>query len=58
LIGTWMTILTVFLYLVILVLAHGAPAVNEALNYVADTLLFAGSALALASALPKSKPYH
>jgi len=28
-------------------------AVNEALNYVADTLLFAGAALVLASALPR-----
>ena len=28
------------------------PAVNEALNYVADTWLYAGAALALASALP------
>ena len=26
---------------------------NEALNYVADTLLYAGAALALASALPR-----
>lgn len=52
-IGTWMTVLTVFLYLIILVLARGAPEINEALNYVADTLLYAGSALALASALPR-----
>ncbi len=52
-IGAWMTVLTVFLYLIILVLAHGAPEINEGLNYVADTLLFAGSALALASALPR-----
>ena len=52
-IGAWMTVLTVFLYLIILILARGAPSINEALNYVADTLLFAGSALALASALPR-----
>lgn len=56
-IGAVMTILTVFLYLfdlVILAFTHGgsAPEINEALNYVADTLLFGGSALALASALP------
>lgn len=51
-IGAWVTVLTVFLYLIILLLAHGDSAINEALNYVADTLLFAGSALALASALP------
>jgi uncharacterized membrane protein len=52
-IGAVMTIVTVFLYLVILLLAHGGPAINEAINYVADTLLYAGSALALASALPR-----
>jgi hypothetical protein len=51
-IGGLMTVLTLFLYLVILILAHGAPAINEGLNYVADTLLYAGAALVLASALP------
>ena len=55
-IGALMTFLTVFLYLTILMLAHGGSAseINEGLNYVADTLLFAGSALALASALPRN----
>jgi uncharacterized membrane protein len=53
LIGAWMTAVTLFLYLPILVLAHGGPQMNEALNYVADTLLYAGAALALASALPR-----
>ena len=48
-----MTVLTLFLYLVILILAHGGPDINEALNYVADTLLFAGATLALASAVPR-----
>ncbi len=54
-IGALMTFLTVFLYLTILILAHGGstPQINEAINYVADTLLYAGAALALASALPK-----
>jgi uncharacterized membrane protein len=52
-IGVLMTAVTVFLYLPILVLAHGGPEINEGLNYVADTLLFAGAALALASALPQ-----
>ncbi len=54
-IGALMTFLTVFLYLTILILAHGGstPQINEASNYVADTLLYAGAALALASALPK-----
>lgn len=54
-IGALMTALTLFLYLPILILAHGGsvPQINEELNYVADTLLFAGAALALASALPR-----
>ena len=53
-IGALMTVLTLFLYMVILVRAHGGSEINEALNYVADTLLYAGSALALASALPRA----
>ena len=54
-IGALMTALTLFLYLPILILVHGgtAPEINEALNYVVDTLLYAGAALALASALPR-----
>ncbi|MFZ0864769.1 MAG: DoxX family membrane protein [Candidatus Sulfotelmatobacter sp.] len=54
-IGALMTALTLFLYLPILILAHGGstPEINEALNYVADTLLYAGAALVLASALPR-----
>ena len=52
-IGALMTALTLFLYLVILILAHGGAEINEGLNYVADTLLYAGAALALASALPR-----
>ena len=52
-IGALMTGLTVFPYLAILLLARGAPEFNEAINYVADTLLYAGSALAVASALPR-----
>jgi uncharacterized membrane protein len=51
-IGALMTVLTLFPYMVMLVRAHGAPEFNEAINYVADTLLYAGAALALASALP------
>ena len=54
-IGALMTVLTLCLYLPILILAHGVPAINEELNYVADTLLYAGAALALASALPRRK---
>jgi uncharacterized membrane protein len=52
-IGALMIVLTLFLYLLILILAHGSTEINEALNYVADTLLFAGAALALAWALPR-----
>jgi uncharacterized membrane protein len=54
-IGALMTALTLVPYLVILILAHGGstPEITEAINYVADTLLFAGAALALASALPR-----
>ena len=52
-IGAFMTAVTLLLYLPLLALAHGGPQINEALNYIADTLLYAGSALALASALPR-----
>jgi hypothetical protein len=54
-IGALATALTLFLYLPILILAYrggSIEAINVGINYVADTLLFAGSALALASALP------
>ncbi len=56
-IGALMTALTLVLYLVILILALGRSAseINEGVNYVADTLLYAGAALALASALPGSR---
>jgi len=54
-IGALMTGLTLFLYLPVLLLARGGstPEINQALNYVADTLLFAGAALSLAAALPR-----
>jgi uncharacterized membrane protein len=52
-IGALMTVLTLVLYGLILIRAHGGPEINEALNYVADTLLYAGAALVLASALPR-----
>jgi len=51
-IGALVTFLTLFPYLLMLILAHGGSEINEALNYVADTLLFAGAALVLALALP------
>jgi uncharacterized membrane protein len=54
-IGALMTALTLFLYLPIWILARGGttPEVMEAINYVFDTLLYAGAALVLASALPR-----
>jgi uncharacterized membrane protein len=54
-IGALMTALTLFLYLPILILAFkgSPPEFNDALNYAADTLLYAGAALALAWALPR-----
>lgn len=57
-IGALMTALTLSLYLVLLILALGGSMteINEELNYVADTLLYAGAALALASALPHPRP--
>ena len=55
-IGALMTILTAFPYLLILIHALGGSDtdVNTALNYVADTLLYAGAALAVALASPVS----
>lgn len=54
-VGMIMTALTAFLYLPILIQVHAGstPQITEAINYVADTLLFAGTALVLASALPR-----
>jgi uncharacterized membrane protein len=54
-IGALMTVVTVFLYLPIWILARGGttPEIMEAINYVFDTLFYAGTALVLASALPR-----
>jgi uncharacterized membrane protein len=54
-IGALMTVLTLYPYLLILIHSSGGTPteINDALNYVADMLLYAGSALALASALPR-----
>jgi uncharacterized membrane protein len=54
-IGALMTSLTLFLYLPDWILARGGttPEIMEAINYVFDTLLYAGTALVLASALPR-----
>ena len=47
-----MTVLTLFPYVLILIFARGESDINEAINYVADTWLYAGAALLVASALP------
>jgi uncharacterized membrane protein len=56
-IGALMTALTLFLYVPAWILARGGttPEIMEAINYVFDTLLYAGAALALASALPRDR---
>ena len=51
LLGLVVTLLVLFLYLPILAAAQ-PPALMEGLNYVADTLLFAGTVLLLAAATP------
>jgi uncharacterized membrane protein len=53
--GTLMTFLTLFLYLPMWFLARGGSMleVNQQIDNVFDTLLFAGAALLLASALPR-----
>ncbi|MGD0891969.1 MAG: DoxX family membrane protein [Terracidiphilus sp.] len=53
-VGALMTALTLFLYVPVLILAYRGASTdfNDAINYVADTLLYAGSALALALASP------
>lgn len=53
-IGALMTALTLALYLPMLMHASGVEGINEGISYLADTLLYAGSALALALALPRS----
>jgi uncharacterized membrane protein len=56
--GTWVVLLVVFIYGPILISALSKPATDvkvEGINYFADTLLFAGAVLAVASA-NKSSP--
>ena len=49
--GIAMLALTAFLYLPIYAMASGTAALVEGVNYVADTMLFAGACLLLAEAL-------
>jgi uncharacterized membrane protein YphA (DoxX/SURF4 family) len=52
-VGLVMTLLTLFLYLPILLMASGVPAGLEGANYVWDTLLYAGAVLLVAEGAPK-----
>jgi hypothetical protein len=55
--GTWLVLLVLFVYGPILIAALSNPGTDvqvEGINYFADTLLFAGAVLAVASATPRS----
>ncbi|MBB5330962.1 hypothetical protein [Tunturiibacter gelidoferens] len=52
-VGLVMTLLTLFLYLPIFLMASGVPAGLEGANYVWDTLLYAGAVLLVAEGAPK-----
>jgi uncharacterized membrane protein len=55
--GTWMVLLVLFIYGPILIAQMSDPSTAakvEGINYFADTLLFAGAILALASATPRT----
>lgn len=53
-IGMMMTLLTAFLFLPMLVINRDPALMIEGINYVADTLMFGGTALLVAGALPRS----
>jgi uncharacterized membrane protein YphA (DoxX/SURF4 family) len=55
-VGLLFTVLTFLLYLPILTTATKPSEMNEGINYVADTLLFAGAVLLLAAAIPRTNP--
>jgi uncharacterized membrane protein len=55
--GTWIVLLVLFIYGPILIVQMSDPSTAakvEGINYFADTLLFAGAVLALASATPRT----
>ena len=55
--GTWIVLLVLFIYGPILIVQLSDPSTAvkvEGINYFADTLLFAGAILALASATPRT----
>jgi uncharacterized membrane protein len=56
--GTWLVLLVLFIYGPILISSLANPSTDiqvEGINYFADTLLYAGAILALASAMPRDK---
>lgn len=56
-VGGWILLLVLVIYGPVLILAlsdHATPVQVEGINYFADTLLFAGTILAVASASPRS----
>jgi len=53
--GLWTLVLTLVVYLPIFFSACGGMELIEGVNYVWDTLLFAGTILLLASAMPEDK---
>ena len=55
--GAWIVLLVLFIYGPILIAAMADPSTGvkvEGINYFADTLLFGGAILALASATPRT----
>jgi uncharacterized membrane protein len=52
LLGVTITLVVLFIYVPMLVFAAQPSEVNNAVNYVADTVLFAGSIFLLAAAIP------
>lgn len=61
LLGAWLLVLVVAVYIPFLAVSLAAPEVAvqvQGLNYLADTLLFAGVVLALANAAPAPKQPH
>jgi hypothetical protein len=52
--GLLVTLLVLFVYGPMLAVATQGSQINEAVNYIADTLLFAGAVLLVAEASPVS----
>ncbi len=53
-VGTWAALLTFLFYLPILLANHGPAQITESVNYVWDTMMFAGAVLLLAEAMPRN----